>query len=67
MNQPKLLRVDEACEILNIKRMTFYNLVNRGQLGAINLNEGTDKKKRYRVPLSAIDTYIRTHQNNLSV
>lgn len=62
MQNEKLLRVVDVTAILQVNRMTLYELINLGVLEAINLNKGTTKRPRYRFVESSIQRFIENQR-----
>lgn len=50
----RLLRVDQTAERLNCTRRHIYYLIESGKLPALSIG----KKKGYRVPEDALETFI---------
>jgi excisionase family DNA binding protein len=50
---PVVLTVDQAAARLNVSRWTVYNLIRSNQLASITIGRAR------RIPLAAIDDYIR--------
>ena len=50
---PKFLTVAEVADAMRVSKMTVYRLVHSGDLPAVRVG------RSYRVPLSAVNDYLR--------
>ena len=46
---PLLLTINQACEVLNIGRTSYYRLVERGELDIVQIRLTSDEKTSTRV------------------
>lgn len=56
----KMLTVSNVAEVLQISKSMVRNLINSGQIPAIDLTPGSERRT-WRVPSEVLDIYVLSH------
>ncbi len=57
---PLLLTINQACEVLNIGRTSYYRLVERGELDIVQIRLTSDDKTSTRVTNESVRNLLQS-------